>query len=173
MNSSTKQCLSTCNYLITGHCGCCFKTWLISAHDMATLPSLLLQVVTWSASPPSNCSFMIIGSNRNAALFFAWCLAGTRQINGKAVTVEYNFNDAAEQVRAWATPGLRGLLPCTPLWMVKLNQRIRRPRTSTEGRVPLSPIIRSYHTQWSPNSIQWFMYEAIMKYVIQGLECIK
>ena len=32
---------------------------------------------------------------------------------------------------------------------------------------------KHYHTQWSPNIIQWFMYEAIVKYVIQGPECVK
>ena len=30
-----------------------------------------------------------------------------------------------------------------------------------------------YLTQWSPNIIQWFMYEAIVRYVVQGLEWIE
>ena len=30
-----------------------------------------------------------------------------------------------------------------------------------------------FHTKWSPNIIQLFMFEAIMKYVLQGLECVK
>ena len=34
-------------------------------------------------------------------------------------------------------------------------------------------IWKHYHTQWSPNIIQWFMHTAIMKYVIQGPECVK
>ena len=29
------------------------------------------------------------------------------------------------------------------------------------------------HTQWRLNIIQSFMYEAIVKYVVQGLECVK
>ena len=32
---------------------------------------------------------------------------------------------------------------------------------------------KHYHTQWSPYIIQWFMYYAIVKYRIQGLECVK
>ena len=32
---------------------------------------------------------------------------------------------------------------------------------------------KHYHTRWSPNMLEWFMYESIEKYVIQGLECVK
>ena len=34
-------------------------------------------------------------------------------------------------------------------------------------------IWKHWHTQWSPNIIPWFMYESIVKYAIQGTECIK
>ena len=37
----------------------------------------------------------------------------------------------------------------------------------------LSSIRKHYHTQWSPNISQWFMYEVIVKYVIQSPECVK
>ena len=33
--------------------------------------------------------------------------------------------------------------------------------------------LKHYHTQWSPNIIQWLMYEAIVKYVIQSLGFVK
>ena len=33
--------------------------------------------------------------------------------------------------------------------------------------------LKHYNTYWSPNIIQLFMYEAIVKYVIQGLWCVK
>ena len=36
-----------------------------------------------------------------------------------------------------------------------------------------SSIWKHYHAQWSPNIIQWFMYEAIVKYVIQYVEFVK
>ena len=32
-----------------------------------------------------------------------------------------------------------------------------------------TPTSKHYHTRWSPNIIQWIVYEAILKYVIQSL----
>ena len=37
----------------------------------------------------------------------------------------------------------------------------------------LSSTWKHDHKHWSPNLSQWFIYEAIMKYVIQGQECVK
>ena len=37
----------------------------------------------------------------------------------------------------------------------------------------ISTTWKYYHTQWSQNISQWFIYEVIVKYVIQGPECVK